>query len=207
MIYNARRGFGDASATLTAAQAALAKAGYVNPQCEVQQVYVPGGTDYTQNVCSANGMPQGFDANLALQMTPAQLAAQLAYEQSSQPTNLVQSGPSYFDWSNAASGTKVLESTTTIKPPAQQVAQPGSTAASLITQAAKTTNATPSPNATPAGTSSSGSSMTSSSGNSNSTTTDVSSILSGTVSIGGMDIPYWLLGGGVILAFFMFKGK
>lgn len=71
-----RLGLGDV--VLDQAKQRLLDAGYAGVECRTETVYYPngGGGSYTQNICSAPGYDGGFNADLALKMSPAMLAAQ-----------------------------------------------------------------------------------------------------------------------------------
>ena len=189
-----RLGFGD---VLTAAQQALVNAGYANSQCEVQKVCTPAGDCYTQNVCSSPGFEQGFDANLALQMTPAQLAAQKAYELNAGGGNAAQD---YFQWSNPAPFTSVLQSTSGgASAPAASTST--TTAANQVNQVAKQTAGQSQPpvggtTAPPAGNTSTGNSAN----QNNTATQQTSSLIPGVP-----DVVLYI--GGALALFMILKGK
>ena len=197
MILNMRHGFGD---VLSQAQQDLTNAGYANTQCEVQKVCTPAGDCYTQNVCSAPGFEQGFDANLALQMTPAQLAAQRAYELNAGGGNASQD---YFQWSNPAPNTSVLQSTS-----GTVTAQPGSTAANMAqTAAVKNSVAAVTPTTAPSSSSVATPSAAPPPAKTDATSSNTN-VAGDTISIFGTEIPTtYLLIGGAALALLLFKGK
>jgi len=118
----------DPTALLAQAKAKMLAAGYAGAECHTETINDLGG-NYTQNVCSAPGYTGGSEANLIAMMSPAQLAAQRAYEQSvGEGTSAT---PSYFQMtsgdpnvtvSNSTGSTSAFNSSTAA--PAYSVAPP-----------------------------------------------------------------------------------
>lgn len=187
--YLGRVGLGD---SLSDAQARLVAAGYSGAQCGTELVTYPGGS-YTQDICSAPGYQGGMEPGLVNQMTPAQLAAQRAYEQNTYDTWNPPGGSqqSYFqlDANNAANIsniTPVIGGSPVSAPPAAQSA-PQQQAASQVSGSAVSHAASGG-----AGTSNTIPATTSSG-------FDFSSLVSGNNIL-------WLAGGAAALLFLM-KGK
>lgn len=99
----------DTMAVLNNAKTALTAAGYSGAECHQETVYYPPNGSYVQNICSAPGYTGGTEANLVALMSPAQLAAQRAYEVASgEGTSAT---PSYFQQTVGAPNIAIGKST------------------------------------------------------------------------------------------------
>lgn len=110
--------FNGLGATINALQTAksnLQAAGYDGVECRTETVSYPGGS-YDQDICSAPGYTGGIDATLASKMTPAQLAAQNAYEQAAGAGSA--STPDYFQMTAGAPNMSVSQTTAASGPTA-----------------------------------------------------------------------------------------
>ncbi len=181
----------DPTALNNAAKAALINAGYAGAECHTEKVFTPDGNFYTQNICAAPGYSGGDEANLVLAMSPAQLAAQRAYEVAQGAGT--SATPDYFQWTAGAANIQISNPTNgaiapyVSKPDVLPALTPGTTPQQQIaSQVPKSTTTVTAGSTTPAVVTSASS-------------FDFASLLSG-------NNLYYLLGAGAVL-FFMFGGK
>lgn len=184
----------DPTALLQGAKTALLGAGYGGAECRTEKVYSPDGSFYTQNICSAPGYTGGDEANLVAKLTPQQLAAQRAYELA----NGEGAQPAYFQMTQGAPNMQVSNYT-------------GGSAAPAVQAPAKTTAPAP---AAPANKPATGQPASGGSMPVNGTVTAgglslpaLSDLFSASLSMFGFDVPYWMLGAGLLALPFLFGGR
>ncbi len=193
----------DTMSVLNKAKTALQSAGYDGVECHQETVYFPNGAggSYVQNICSAPGYTGGSDANLVALMSPAQLAAQRAYEVAGGEGGA--STPSYFQQTAGASNISIGTSTAPTTPSggATNVAPDWfSTLQSQMNNISSQTVGAAAPPATP-----SSPSATQGTGGSNSTNSAANSSPTGGTLIPGVPDMYVYLGAAAA-AFLLLKG-
>lgn len=184
---------------LNNAKSALLAAGYTGAECHEETVYYPGGS-YQQDICSAPGYTGGSDANLVALMSPAQLAAQRAYETASgEGTSAT---PDYFQMTAGAPNIAVGQSTAPSGGASATTANVApdwfSTLQSQLNNVTKQVTGAAAPPATPISPPATGT------GGSNSTNTAANDSTGGTLIPGVPDIALYI--GGALALFLLLKG-